>query len=103
MNLDINEDQELKEFLAASKVADANTNLVNRILEAARNRKQNTAWFDFYSAIQELIAEIRIPRPIYTLACVLILGFVIGFNDVNESAINLDSANEFLYNEGELI
>ncbi len=108
MNLEsINEDQELREFLAASKVTDASTNLVNRILEIARNRKQNNAWFDFYSAIQELIAEIRIPRPIYTLACVLILGFVIGFNNASDLStqptIGTDLANDFLYDEGELI
>lgn len=108
MNLEnINEDQALNSFLSASSFDAASPQLVNRILESAKQRKVQNTGFDFYQGMQELIASLVIPRPVYMLACILVLGFVIGLNDPSDLSSNADSStdtvNSFLYIEGEII
>lgn len=100
MNLEnINEDQELSNFLSASKVEDFGSQLVNRILESARQRKKKVN--EFYVAIQEVVSTLTIPHPVCMLACILVIGFVIGLNDASSLELSADTvmeSNDFLYN-----
>jgi hypothetical protein len=73
------QDQKLDALLRSRRVEPASSDLVARIVLQAQSIPQNqtiilTQW------MKRLFAEFHLPRPVYVCTCILIFGFVVGFN-----------------------
>jgi len=94
------QDQKLDAMLRSRRFEPASPDLAARIVLQARSTPQNqtitlTQW------MKRLFAEFHLPQPVYVCACILIFGFVIGFNSRLETPTTDDAdttdVQSFLY------
>ncbi len=97
----MNEDLKLNEFLQASGTPEPSPSLEQRIINLALSSEQK--YFNLLSGLKELLAIIAFPRPILSMALVLVLGFALGLSGEVLSNIDSNELGNFLYNEGELL
>jgi hypothetical protein len=70
-------DQKLEAMLRVRRVEPVSPELAERIILKAQGMPQNRT-IPLRQWVQRLFAEFHLPRPAYVLACVLMIGFVVG-------------------------
>ena len=94
------QDEKLDAMLRARRVEPPSPDLAQRIILKARILPQDQT-MPLWQWIRQLFAEFHLPRPVYVLACTLILGFVVGFNvplnTTTSDDLDSDQVQGFLY------
>lgn len=94
------QDRKLDAMLQSRRFEPASPDLAARIALQARSVPQNqtitpTQW------MKRLFSEFHLPRPVYVFACILIFGFVVGFNSQLDTPTTDDAdtvdVQSFLY------
>lgn len=84
-------DEKLEHLLRSRRVEPARTDLAQRIILAAGQRRQRGN-IPFWYWVRDLFVELHLPQPGYVLAGALLLGMVIGFNTPAETGLASEEA-----------
>lgn len=99
-------DEKLEAMLRSRKFESASPDLAERIVLKAESTPQNQT-ISVALWTKRLFAEFHLPKPVYVLACTMILGIVLGFNSPLDPTLTDDpdpmDVQSFLYaDEGPL-
>jgi len=94
------QEDKLDALLRSRRIEPSSPDLAQRIILKAQGLPQNQT-ISLWRWVRELFAEFHLPRPAYVFACMLILGFVVGFNTplttTGADDLDADQVQGFLY------